>query len=90
MDLFSFQDLALNLKGSHVEAKANIFALESLFANRISSYNGKSLYMQSFKNITLSALSSFKKSAFIIGEIGLLLKNEKYIISIFLNFLNFG
>ena len=63
-----FQDLALNLRGSPVESKTNIFALDSLFADRIKSYSNKGLNFQSFKNISLSALGSFKQSVLILGN----------------------
>ena len=51
-----------------MESKANIFALDSLFADRIKSYSNKGLNFQSFKNISLSALGSFKQSVLILGN----------------------
>ena len=63
----SFQDLAVGFGGPHVEARSNIFALQSLFANRIMSQNGKGLAVQAFKNISLSAFNSIKNSALILG-----------------------
>ena len=66
--LISFQDLALNLRGSRVEAKANIFALEALVADRIRSHINKGLFLQSAKNISLSAAqTAFQKSSLILG-----------------------
>ena len=51
-----------------MESKTNIFALDSLFADRIKSYSNKGLNFQSFKNISLSALGSFKQSVLILGN----------------------
>ena len=66
--LISFQDLALNLRGSHVEAKANIFALEALVTDRIRSHINNGLFLQSAKNISLSAAQTeFQKSSLILG-----------------------
>ena len=62
-----FQDLALKLGGSHVEAKGDIFALKSLFTDRIMGYDGKGINIQAIKNISLSALSSIKRSALILS-----------------------
>lgn len=63
-------DLALNLRGSHVEAKANIFALEALVANHIRSHINKGLFIQSSKNISLSAINAFQKSSLVLDEEG--------------------
>ena len=73
----SFQDLALNLRGSHVEAKANIFALEALVANHIRSHINKGLFIQSSKNISLSAINAFQKSSLVLGNQSNLFRNEE-------------
>ena len=73
----SFQDLALNLRGSHVEAKANIFALEALVANHIRSHINKGLFIQSSKNISLSAINAFQKSSLVLGNQSLLFRKKE-------------
>ena len=76
-----FQDLALNLRGSHVEANANIFALEALVANHIRSHINNGLFIQSSKNISLSAINAFQKSSLVLGKQSVLFRNKE--ISIF-------